>query len=160
MRLPLEIAMEVGSFLDRPNLMVCTMRLCRSGVGFVSRPCTESAKVTTIRLCELVGLCRTASRTLGVVGQEQSNGVATEAIERIDLCLARRTSAEKVVFVVNLKGANARATTDSYSDIYATFKSVRTANLSTAKALLSSGTYALTPSPRSHFCLGRRMVVV
>jgi Leucine-rich repeat (LRR) protein len=36
----------------------------------------------------------------------------------IDLCLARRTSAEKVVFVFSLVGEDARANTDFYSDIH------------------------------------------
>jgi hypothetical protein len=69
--------------------MVCTTQLCWSGVGFVSRACTDGAKVTTIQLHKLVKLCRTASRTLGV-GHEQANGLATEAIKRINLCLVRR----------------------------------------------------------------------
>jgi hypothetical protein len=124
MQLPLEIAMEVGSFLDRASLAVCTMQLCRNGVGFVSRPCTDSAKVTTIQLYRLVKLCRAASPTLGV-GQEQADGLATEAIKRIDLCLARRTSAEMVVFVCNVVGASAstaRPYTDFYSDIHRHFQ--------------------------------------
>jgi Leucine-rich repeat (LRR) protein len=114
MRLPLEIAMEVGSFLDQPSLRVCTTQLCWSGVGFVSRPCTDSAKVTTIRLCELVAQCFTASRTLGAVGAEQTNGLVIEAIKRIDLWLARRINAEKVVFIVKLKVADARENADFY----------------------------------------------
>jgi hypothetical protein len=101
MRLPLEIAMEVGSFLDGPSLTMCTTQLCWSGVGFVSRPCINSGKVTRIKLYALIELCRTASRTLDV-SQLQTSGLAAEAIKRIDLCLARRTSAEKVVFVVDL----------------------------------------------------------
>jgi Leucine-rich repeat (LRR) protein len=116
MRLPLEIAMEVGSFLDRSCLAVCTMQLCRNGVGFVSRP----SEVRPIHLYLLAKLCRTASHTLGV-GQEQADGLATEAIKRIDLWLARRTSAEMVVFVFNVKGlsgAYAKANTDFYSDIH------------------------------------------
>jgi Leucine-rich repeat (LRR) protein len=123
MRLPLEIAMEVGSFLDRPCLLVCTTQLCWNGVGFVSRPCTDSAKVTTIQLHKLVELCRTASHTLGA-GQEQSNGLAAEAFERIDLCLTRRASAEKVVFVFDLtaRGSHGRTNTDFYSDIHRHFQ--------------------------------------
>jgi Leucine-rich repeat (LRR) protein len=95
--------MEVGSFLDRPSLTVCTTQLCWSGVGFVSRPCTDSAKVTTIQLHKVVALCRTASEA-PLVDREQANGLATEAIKRIDLYLARRTSARKIVFVVDLTG--------------------------------------------------------
>jgi hypothetical protein len=122
MRLPLEIAMEVGSFLDGPSLTLCTTQLCWSGVGFVSRPCTDSAKVTTIQLHNLVPLCRTASRTPGL-GQEQADGLATtEAIKRIDMCLARRTSAEKVVFVLNLRGEYARTNKDFYSAIHRHFQ--------------------------------------
>jgi hypothetical protein len=123
MRLPLEIAMEVGSFLDGPSLTVCTTQLCWSGVGFVSRPCTDSAKVTTIQLHNLFPLCRTASRTLGV-DQEQADGFATEAIKRIDLCLARRTIAEKAVFVVDrrLTWRRARVNTDFFSDIHRHFQ--------------------------------------
>jgi hypothetical protein len=113
MRLPLEIAMEVGSFLDEPSLTVCTTQLCWSGVGFVSRPCTDSANETTIQLHNLIPLCHTASRRLAV-GQEQSNSHATKAIKRINLCLARRTSAEKVVFVANVTEIS---DTDIYSDI-------------------------------------------
>jgi hypothetical protein len=120
MRLPLEIAMEVGSFLDRPSLAVCTTQLCWSGVGFVSRRCTDSAKVTTIKLHNLVELCRTASHTLGA-GQEQADGLATEAIKRIELCLARRTSIEKVVIVFNLM-AYGRANMDFYSAIHRHFQ--------------------------------------
>jgi hypothetical protein len=116
MRLPLEIAMEVGSFLDRPCLTVCTTQLCRIGVGFVSRPCTDSAKVTTIQLRKLVELRCTASQPLGA-GQEQADELATEAIKRIDLCLARRTSAEKDVFVCKLTGLHFR-NKDFYSDIH------------------------------------------
>jgi hypothetical protein len=51
------------------------------------------------------------------VGQEQINGLAAEAIKRIDLCLARRTSAEKVVFVFDMMGPCARANTDLYFEI-------------------------------------------
>jgi Leucine-rich repeat (LRR) protein len=109
--------MEVGSFLDGPSLTVCTTQLCRNGVGFVSRPCTESAKVTTIHLHKLVSLCHTASET-PMVGQEQSNGRATEAMKRIDLCLARRTSAGKIVFIFDLIGAYAKANTDIFSAIH------------------------------------------
>jgi hypothetical protein len=119
MRLPLEIAMEVGSFLDQASLKMCTTQLCWNGVGFVSRPCTDSAKVTTIQLYYLVPLCRMASRTrwlwLWLWGKEQTS---TEAIKRIDLCLARRTSAEKVVFVANVTGLYGRANTDFYSAIH------------------------------------------
>jgi hypothetical protein len=107
MRLPLEIAMEVGSFLDGPSLTVCTTQLCWSVVGFVSHPCTDSAKVTTVQLYKLVSLCRTASEA-PIAGQEQADGLVSEAIKRIDLCLARRTSAEKVVFVFDLKEAYVR----------------------------------------------------
>jgi hypothetical protein len=106
MRLPLEIAMEVGSFLDGPSLTDCTRQLCWSGVGFVSRPCTDSAKVTTIQLRALAALCRKRYEA-PTMDQEQTNGLATEAIKRIDLCLARRTSVEKVVFVFDLAGASA-----------------------------------------------------
>jgi hypothetical protein len=117
MRLPLEIAMEVGSFLDGPSVTVCTTQLCWGGVGFVLRPCTDSAKVTTIQLHCLFPLCRIASRTLGV-GQEQEDGVATEAIKRIDLCLVRRTSAEKVAFVFDLTTANFRSNMAIYSAMH------------------------------------------
>jgi hypothetical protein len=120
MRLPLEIAMEVGSFLDGPSLTLCTTQLCWSGVGFVSRPCTDSAKVTTIQLHKLVLLCLIASGTRGV-DQEQADGPATEAVKRIDLCLARRTSTEKVVFVFNLTGVHLR-NMDFYSDIHRHFQ--------------------------------------
>jgi hypothetical protein len=85
-------------------------------VGFVSRPCTDSAKVITIQLHKLVPLCRTASHTPGV-GQEQTNGLATKAIKRIELCLARRTNAEKVVFVVALWWLRVKANTDCFSAI-------------------------------------------
>jgi hypothetical protein len=117
MRLPLEIAMEVGSFLDQPSLTICTAKLCRNGVEFVSRPSTDSAEVTTIQLHKLVALCCTASEA-PLVDQEQANGISTEAIKRIDLCLARRTSAEKVVFVANLVKAYAKANTAFYSEIH------------------------------------------
>jgi hypothetical protein len=111
--------MEVGSFLDRPSLTVCTTQLCWSGVGFVSRPYTDSAEVTTIQLHNLVALCPVASRTLRV-GQEQSNGLATEAVKRIDLCLARRNSAEKVVFIFDLTEEYfyAKANKDFYESSY------------------------------------------
>jgi Leucine-rich repeat (LRR) protein len=120
MRLPLEIAMEVGSFLDRPSLTMCTTQLCWSGVGFVSRPCTASAKATTIQLHDLGPLCRTATRTL-TMGQERANGLAAEAIKRIDLCLGRRTSAKKIVFEFDLRWMDARYLsmyTDFYSHIH------------------------------------------
>jgi hypothetical protein len=113
--------MEVGSFLDRPSLAVCTTQLCWGGVEFVSRPSTDSAKATTIQLHSLVALCRTASE-VPTVGQEQTNGLATEAVKRIDLCLARRTSAEKVVFVVDLVGFYKKANTDIYTDIHRHFQ--------------------------------------
>jgi hypothetical protein len=116
MQLPLEIAMEVGSFLDRPCLIVCTTQLCWSGVGFVSRPCTDNAKFTTIQLHKLVALCRMASQA-PMVEQVQANGLATEAVKRIDLCLARRTSAQNIVFFANMTAAG-RANTDIYSDIH------------------------------------------
>jgi hypothetical protein len=117
MRLPLEIAMEVGSFLDRPSLMVCTTQLCWSGVEFVSRPCRDNAKVTTIQLRKLVKLCRKRYEA-PTLDQEQINGLAAEAIKRINLCLVRRTSAEKVVFVLDLTGANGKANTDIYFAIH------------------------------------------
>jgi hypothetical protein len=117
MRLPVEIAMEVGSFLDGTSLRVCTTQLCWSGVGFVSRPCTDSATVTTIQLHKLVELCRTTSCTLAM-GQEQANGLVAEAVKRIDQYLARRNSAEKVAFVANLTRACATANTGFYSDIH------------------------------------------
>jgi Leucine-rich repeat (LRR) protein len=119
MRLPMEIAMEVGSFLDGPSLMVCTTQLCWSGVGFVSRPCTDSAKVTTIQLYNLLFL--TASRTPGV-GHEQADVLAIEAIKRIDLCLARRTRMEKVVFDANVTGLYGTANTDTYSKMHRHFQ--------------------------------------
>jgi hypothetical protein len=97
MRLPLEIAMEVGSFLDRPSLTVCTTQLCWGGVGFVSRPCTDSAKVTTVPLHKLVRMCRTASRTLGV-SQEQTSGLVAEAIKRVDLCPGAANQCGKCYF--------------------------------------------------------------
>jgi hypothetical protein len=156
MRLPLAIAMEVGSFLDQPCLTVCATQLCWSGVGFVARPYTDSAKVATTRLQNLVELCRTASRTLEV-GQTQADGLASEAVKRINLCLAQRTSAEKVVFVVELIRLNDLMNKDFYSDIHRHFP---TASLTTARVLLSSGTHGLNPSPRLHLCLGRGLVVV
>jgi hypothetical protein len=114
--------MEVGLYLDRPSLTVCTTQLCRSGVGFVSCPYTDSAKVTTIQLHHLVELCRTTSQP-PMAGQEQANSLATEAIKRIDLCLARRTSAEKVVLVAKLMylgwpWARVAKDKDFYSDIH------------------------------------------
>jgi hypothetical protein len=112
--------MEVGSFLDRRSLTVCTTQLCWSGVGFVSRPCTDSAKVTTIQLRRLVALCRTAHEA-SAVDQEQINGLVTEAIKRIDLCLVRRTSVEKVVFVFDVRWTDARYT-GIYSDIHRHFQ--------------------------------------
>jgi hypothetical protein len=118
MRLPLEIAMEVGSFLDQPSLTVCTTQLCRNGVLFVSRPCKDSAKVPTIQLHKLVNICQTASRTLGAVGQVQTNGLTTDAIKRIDLCLVRRPSAEKVIFVFDLRWTEARENTEFNSTIH------------------------------------------
>jgi hypothetical protein len=122
MRLPLEIAMEVGSFLDQPSLTVCTTQLCWNGVGFVSSPCTDSAKVTTIKLHELAPLCRTVTEA-PMVDQEQNNGLATEAIKRIDLCLARRTSAEKVVFAFYFTETRAYASMDVYySEIHRHFQ--------------------------------------
>jgi Leucine-rich repeat (LRR) protein len=123
MRLPLDIAMEVGSFLDRRSLTVCTTQLCWDGVEFVSRPCKDSgANVTTIQLHKLVELCSAASEA-PTMGQEHTNsytnGLVAEAIKRIDLCLVRRTSAEKVVVVVfDLTGVNAIVNADIYSDIH------------------------------------------
>jgi Leucine-rich repeat (LRR) protein len=118
MRLPLEIAGEVGSFLDRRSLTVCTTQLCWGGVEFVSRPSTDSANETMFQLYELVSLCRTASRSTLGVGKGHTNGLANEAIKRIDLCLARRTSAAKIFFVADLTGADGRANADIYSDIH------------------------------------------
>jgi hypothetical protein len=77
MRRPLEIATEVGSLLEGPFLAVCTTQLCRNGVGFVSRPSTDSAKVPSIHLYNWVKPWRTASHALGA-GQERADGVATE----------------------------------------------------------------------------------
>jgi hypothetical protein len=118
MRLPLEIAMEVGSFLDRPSLTVCTTQLCWDGVGFVSPPCTDSAKVATIQLDDLFPLCcSTRSSHSLSLERDKPNGLV--AIKRIDLWLARRTSAEKVVFVVDLKGfRHFRATMNNYNAVF------------------------------------------
>jgi Leucine-rich repeat (LRR) protein len=122
MRLPEEIAREVGSFLDRPSLTVCTTQLCWGGVDFVSRPSKDNVKVSMIRLQNLVRLCRTASEAPTADQEQAANGLATEAIKRIDLYLTRRTSAEKVVFVVNLFFTNATANTDFYLDIHHHFQ--------------------------------------
>jgi hypothetical protein len=160
MRLPLEIAMEVGSFLDRPSLKVCATQLCWSGVEFVSPPCTDSAKVTTIELHKLTPLCRTASRTLGV-GQEQlANGLAAEAIKRIDLCLARRTSAEKVVFVFDLTGEYARENTDFYSHIHRHFQVSSNLQFNNAPSLAVEWHARAKSIAAFNFCLGRGILVV
>jgi hypothetical protein len=98
MWLPLELAMQIGSYLHPLDLTACTTQLCSSGAGFVATELTNGT--TTIRLQELVACCRLSP---GV------DDVAQECMKRIKSFVARRGNVRTIVLNAQLKrqGANA-----------------------------------------------------
>jgi hypothetical protein len=103
MRLPLELAAEIGSYLNPEDLVVCTTQLCIGGVEFVSRPRTDTTETTMeINLHELVLCCRLSHWSL--LKRLCAKAIAREAVKRIELWLARHTSVEKVVLRVKFYG--------------------------------------------------------
>jgi hypothetical protein len=95
MQLPLEIAMEVGSFLNYPDLTVSTTQLCSKGVEFVARPITDRSATVRIRLDELISNVSSSSAQQ-VIQCISAQGVAQEAGKRIEFCLARRANVAKI----------------------------------------------------------------
>jgi hypothetical protein len=132
MRLPLELAMEVGSFLSRHYLLVCATQLCTSGMGFVANPRIDLIRTTTILLHQLIPLCRYSYWTL--VKRACTRRIAQECIKRIELCLARRTHTERVILVANLRGELVHNQA-LYSGLQCHFKEVAYLQVNTSKGL-------------------------
>jgi hypothetical protein len=95
MQLPLEIAMEVGSFLNSRDLTVSTTQLCAKGVKFVARPITDRNATLKIRLYVLI-TCASSSVTRPAAKHKSKQSVAQEAAKRIEFCLARRANVAKI----------------------------------------------------------------
>jgi hypothetical protein len=111
MWLPHELATLVGSYLDPPDLRVCTTQLCSSGTGFVATAFTNDA--TTILLHELIACCR-LSAGVEDVAQESIN-------KRIEAFLARRGAVHTIILVVQLKGAH-EANASVYAKLHLHFQ--------------------------------------
>jgi hypothetical protein len=123
--LPRELAMEVGASLDRVDVLVCETQLCHGGVAFVTRPHTDSAlaKVVSIRLRALIARCGTVSHWSRLM-RTSSKDVAQDAVKRIEFCLSRRTRAEKLVFVADLRHDEEAYNAEVYSLIHHHFRTV------------------------------------
>jgi Leucine-rich repeat (LRR) protein len=93
MRLPQELAMLVGSFLDARDVRVCTTQLCSSETEFVSAGFTNTT-TTIILLHELAALCLPWPWTVDSVTQE--------CIERVESFLARRGNVKTIIMDAQL----------------------------------------------------------
>jgi hypothetical protein len=105
MRLPQELAMLVGSFLDPHDLKVCT-QLCSSGTEFVANLFANDA--TTILLHELVACSRWSP---GV------DDFAQACTKRIESFVARHINVRTVILAARLWHEHA-AKASVYSDIH------------------------------------------
>jgi hypothetical protein len=110
MRLPPDLAMLVGSYLDPHDLRVCMTQLCSGGTGFVATGCANDA--TTILLHELVVCCRLSD---GV------DGIAHECMERIESFVSRRGNVQTIILYVQVRREHA-TNASVYSDIHRSFK--------------------------------------
>jgi hypothetical protein len=95
MQLPLEIAMEVGSFLNAHDLTVSTTQLRLKGVKFVARPITDRNATMRIRLDQLIW-CLSSSSSQPTAQRKSAQWVAQEAAKRIEFCLTRRANVAKI----------------------------------------------------------------
>jgi hypothetical protein len=120
MQLPLEIAMEVGSFLDARDLRVSTTQLCSEGVKFVARPITDRNATMHIVLDGLIS-SSSASSYPPAAQRASAQDVAQEALKRIEFFLARRANVAKItlyldgIFILNKRGS-------VYAELYRHFQ--------------------------------------
>jgi hypothetical protein len=94
MRFPLEMAQEIGSFLDKRDLQFCTKRLCTTGVIFVSTPMADVTSSAIVGLHTLIWICRFSK---GSPTNQVAKAIYQQIIGRIELFLTRRLHVERVV---------------------------------------------------------------
>jgi hypothetical protein len=120
MQLPLEIAMEVGSFLNSRDLTVSTTQLCSEGVKFVARPITNRNGTLNIRLHKLIR-CLSSSSTQPTAQRTSAQvGVAQEVAKRIEFYLARRANVAKIA--LHLGGVVIRTQIGVHAELYGHFQ--------------------------------------
>jgi hypothetical protein len=99
MRLPPELAMKVGSYLDDDELNTCIAELCSSGVEFVAAPCSRRVTKVKVNLNELLRIRMAADAS---VEQANAASMAQQVAGQIDVYLSRNKYKHLEVVVLHV----------------------------------------------------------
>jgi Leucine-rich repeat (LRR) protein len=118
-RLPVELAMEVGSYLTSQELQTCTDHLCRTGVEFVSVPVAQRVKKLKVNVVALITSCtRAIAPEPSAAKRAKSSPVEPQQmVARIELYLSRHQHVEVIILFANIRLGTLAKHGSIYSEI-------------------------------------------
>jgi Leucine-rich repeat (LRR) protein len=101
MYLPVELAMEIGSFLTKVELRTCTDLVCKNDMDCVLAPIPQRAKEVKMYFEQLIELCTGAAAE--VPPGDQLASFAQQMIERIELYLSRHPHVKLAILFADIR---------------------------------------------------------
>jgi hypothetical protein len=123
MRLPPELAMEIGSYLTEQERKTCTYKLSRGGLDFVSGALTDRTNKLMVDLVPLIDLCRAVVPPS--IKRAKLAAVAQQMFARIEFYVSRCPHVEVVILFADIRHARHASI---YSNLQQEIQSLRRAN--------------------------------